>query len=124
MPNIKSFESREDWLNYYRQYREKNRKKLRDYGKKYNKIYRKKNGYHNEEKWERENPKEYKAQKLLRYAVKMRYIKKLPCAVCGRRYSVGGHHPDYDKPLEVIWLCALHHKHLHLGKIKVGIKSG
>jgi hypothetical protein len=28
------------------------------------------------------------------------------------------HHPDYSKPLEVRWLCALHHKMVHLGKLK------
>lgn len=25
-----------------------------------------------------------------------------------------GHHPDYSKPLEVIWLCIRHHTDLHL----------
>lgn len=24
-----------------------------------------------------------------------------------------GHHPDYDRPLDVVWLCPLHHKQAH-----------
>lgn len=28
--------------------------------------------------------------------------------------SVQAHHPDYSRPLDVIWLCAPHHKHLHV----------
>lgn len=41
-------------------------------------------------------------------------LTKLPCAVCGAS-RVEGHHPDYDRPLDVVWLCAAHHKQIHLG---------
>jgi hypothetical protein len=37
---------------------------------------------------------------------------KQPCAVCGDPNSQK-HHPDYSKPLEVIWLCPDHHHELH-----------
>lgn len=39
-------------------------------------------------------------------------ITKKPCAVCGNVKSEA-HHPDYSKPLEVIWLCRIHHLKLH-----------
>jgi len=39
-------------------------------------------------------------------------IKKTPCVVCGDEKSER-HHPDYDKPREVIWLCRRHHLELH-----------
>lgn len=39
--------------------------------------------------------------------------KKQPCQVCGTTKWIHGHHPDYSKPLEVIWLCAKHHKEEH-----------
>lgn len=32
---------------------------------------------------------------------------------CGSS-KVQGHHEDYNKPLEVIWLCIKHHKELHM----------
>ena len=41
-------------------------------------------------------------------AVKQGVIKKLPCETCGDIDSQS-HHEDYTKPLEVTWLCQLHH---------------
>jgi hypothetical protein len=35
-----------------------------------------------------------------------------PCEVCGDSKS-HAHHDDYDKPLEVRWLCRPHHEALH-----------
>lgn len=40
-----------------------------------------------------------------------RLIKK-PCAICGSSRSQA-HHPDYSKPLDVVWLCAKHHAAEH-----------
>lgn len=37
---------------------------------------------------------------------------KLPCIVCGE-IEVQGHHPDYDKVYDVIWLCTKHHGEVH-----------
>jgi hypothetical protein len=71
----------------------------------------------NKEKWiekgKREDPKKKKARSTLRNHVhwKNRVIKK-PCEVCGNPKSQG-HHEDYDKPLEVIWLCSKHHGEKH-----------
>lgn len=58
----------------------------------------------------------YKNRAAARYifgnAVRDGKIKKLPCQVCGKEDSEG-HHPDYDRPLDVVWLCMLHHKEAH-----------
>lgn len=35
------------------------------------------------------------------------------CKDCGMTAKVQGHHPDYNKPLEVIWLCVNCHAKLH-----------
>ena len=38
---------------------------------------------------------------------------KTCCIVCGETH-VEGHHPDYSRPLDVVWLCAPHHHQIHL----------
>lgn len=45
-------------------------------------------------------------------AVRDGRLKKQPCFVCGHD-DVEAHHPDYDAPLDVVWLCVAHHKELH-----------
>lgn len=44
--------------------------------------------------------------------VKRGVIKKTPCFKCGDE-KVEAHHHDYDKPLEVTWLCRKCHLELH-----------
>lgn len=41
-------------------------------------------------------------------------IKAQPCVSCGAKAQA--HHPDYSKPLDVIWLCRKHHLELHKQK--------
>lgn len=53
-----------------------------------------------------------KARRTLREAVKYGRIKKLPCVECGDIKSEG-HHKDYSKPLDVVWLCRTHHMVIH-----------
>lgn len=57
-------------------------------------------------------PEKIKAHNILHYWIKNGKVVKLPCRDCGNKKSEG-HHPDYSKPLEVIWLCSLHHKAEH-----------
>lgn len=45
-------------------------------------------------------------------------IEKEPCIVCGSPDSEM-HHPDYDKPLYVVWMCREHHLALHRGEIEL-----
>jgi hypothetical protein len=39
-------------------------------------------------------------------------IKKQPCAVCGSERAEK-HHPDYFRPIYVVWLCRQHHADEH-----------
>ena len=93
---------------YYRLYRITNRLSWREYRREYNKQWRKKNGYHNEKKWDARNPEKIKAHSKLKYAIRIGKVTKKPCEVCGK-LRVHGHHPDYSRPYYVRWLCPLHH---------------
>ncbi len=57
-------------------------------------------------------PKRVKANNAVSSAVRDGRLQKWPCQVCGDAKSVG-HHPDYDNPLGVVWLCQIHHKAAH-----------
>lgn len=61
----------------------------------------------------RKFPEKFKARARLKRAVRLGKIKKCPCRVCGTLEKVEGHHFDYSKPLDVVWLCTKHHKELH-----------
>ncbi len=56
-----------------------------------------------------------KARITLHQALKSGKIIKLACIKCGDEVSQA-HHPDYSKPLKVIWLCKKHHIEEHHGK--------
>lgn len=66
----------------------------------------------NFERMTRLYPQKYKARYTFRNAVRLGKIKKQPCAQCGEK-KAQGHHPDYSKPFDVIWLCLQHHKEQH-----------
>ncbi len=53
------------------------------------------------------------AARMVFLAVKLGVLTKGPCAICGSTDHVQGHHTDYTKPLDVTWLCRLHHFHAH-----------
>jgi hypothetical protein len=53
-----------------------------------------------------------KAHHILREAVKDGAVTRAPCEICGA-VKADGHHEDYNKPLEVRWLCRKHHKRRH-----------
>jgi DNA-directed RNA polymerase subunit N (RpoN/RPB10) len=63
------------------------------------------------EAWKASNPKRRAAQVILGNAVRRGAIRPLPCFVCGSKAEA--HHPDYDAPLSVVWLCPPHHKQTH-----------
>lgn len=45
-------------------------------------------------------------------AIRDGILKKKPCKYCGS-LNVHAHHCDYDRPLDVMWLCPIHHKQWH-----------
>ncbi len=57
-------------------------------------------------------PKKFKARNAVKKAVLRGSIRPLPCFVCGE--AAEAHHPDYDRPLDVVWLCRAHHRQAHM----------
>ena len=84
-----------------KEYQRQKRAKLKGYKAEESRIYREK------------YPEKVKAQQSLNRAVKNGKIKKSPCVDCDTTYRVQAHHPNYKKVLEIIWLCAIHHKNYH-----------
>lgn len=64
-----------------------------------------------QKKWREEHPERRAAQIALGNAVSRGRVEKLPCMVCGGKSEA--HHPDYSRPLDVVWLCPPHHKQAH-----------
>ena len=57
-------------------------------------------------------PNKYKAHNLVNNSVRAGNLVPMPCEICGS--SAVAHHDDYAKPLNVRWLCHVHHKHWHM----------
>lgn len=62
--------------------------------------------------WRDRNKLQTKAQWAISRAVSRKKIKRMPCEICGE-INTQAHHDDYTKPLEVRWLCRLHHMEFH-----------
>lgn len=57
------------------------------------------------------------AREAVKYAVRVGKLKKPDhCSFCAvKPTKIEGHHTDYSKKLEVIWLCGVCHMRLHHG---------
>jgi hypothetical protein len=64
------------------------------------------------ELYRKEYPNRAKANAMVTRAVRAGLLKKQPCWECGAE-KVVAHHPNYDAPLDVVWLCQGHHKQAH-----------
>lgn len=58
------------------------------------------------------NPEKNQAHIILNNAIASGKITRKPCEKCGEA-KAEGHHEDYSKPLEVIWLCRKCHCNYH-----------
>jgi len=56
-----------------------------------------------------------KARERFKTAIKRKKILREPCLICGE-LKAEGHHTDYSKPLDVVWLCRKHHVEAHYPK--------
>lgn len=61
--------------------------------------------------WRKEFPNRMRAHSAVSRALRTGKLQKDVCWVCGG--NAFAHHPDYDRPLDVVWLCQPHHKQVH-----------
>lgn len=68
--------------------------------------------------WTRRNPAARRARQVLHGALKRGEVKKpTRCQAKGcAKHKIEGHHPDYRRPIEVLWACRSHHRRLHAGE--------
>jgi hypothetical protein len=61
--------------------------------------------------WREEHPEWRSAQTKVGNAIRDGRLQRWPCEICGAKAHA--HHPHYDAPLVVTWLCPTHHKAAH-----------
>lgn len=95
-------------------HRKKNVEAIRSYDRERSKLpHRIQISYQNAVAYRLKYPDRYRANSLVAAALKSGSLFKTPCGCCGSA-DTEAHHPDYSRPLDVIWLCAVHHKEIHL----------
>lgn len=62
-----------------------------------------------------ERSKAYRKRNALKYKAHIlaQRIPKKPCEICGKVKWIHRHHDDYNKPMQVRFLCAEHHRQHH-----------
>ena len=110
---------------YHKAYSEKNKDKLKknkqEHYQKNREVYIKKailwnknhpkKRYQLTENYRKKYPERIRAQGRINDGIRYGKLKRKPCIVCNSKAHA--HHPDYSKPLDVIWLCPRHHKLEH-----------
>lgn len=61
--------------------------------------------------WYFRNAEKKQANRKLARALRKGLVEKQPCVACGE--TAQGHHYDYSRPLDVVWLCTKHHAEVH-----------
>lgn len=70
-------------------------------------------------KWRKRNKKKRNCQARAQYNIPIPL--DIKCEICKESSKkIERHHPDYDAPLKVIFLCSSCHRRLHTGIIKIG----
>jgi hypothetical protein len=86
---------------------EKRKQKVKEYGKK----NAKKLAEYSYE-WRKRNLMKARAHCKVARAIRKGILNKQCCKICSNE-KVEAHHPNYNEPLNVVWLCRQHHAELH-----------
>lgn len=65
-------------------------------------------------KWIATNKKKQRVERFFRkYCKQNGIVRPTDCSQCGSTLKIEAHHPDYDKPLDVVYLCHVCHVAWH-----------
>jgi len=91
-------ENRASRIEYYRRYdRERGSRKGSEYTAEYRERF----------------PNKYRSHGIVARAIRAGNLVRQPCEVCGYDKNIHAHHDDYAMPLNVRWLCPIHHREWH-----------
>ena len=62
--------------------------------------------------WKNADIRRKKCHTAVKTEIRAGRLKRQPCVRCGDEKTYA-HHEDYDKPLDVVWLCPVCHKQRH-----------
>jgi len=68
-------------------------------------------------KYSKEYIKKHPERARAMVAANLEYKNRQVCMVGSCNELGVRHHPDYNKPREIVWLCPLHHKQWHRGEL-------
>jgi len=89
-----------------------NRLSKAEYYREYDRDRGNRQGYEYVKEYRAKYPKKHNAHGLVARAIRASKLFKEPCEVCSE-LDVHAHHDDYARPLNVRWLCPVHHKSWH-----------
>lgn len=61
----------------------------------------------------KENKKQLARSLIKKHLMRGKIIKPTMCDICKKEGKIEAHHTDYEKPLEIMWLCTVCHRHQH-----------
>lgn len=102
---------------YNRQYRERNKDRIAERVKEYTQRPHVRERINERFRGYRKDPdflKKERARGILNKRIQSgKVVKPDKCIECGELGYVEAHHEDYDKPLDVVWLCKQCHENRH-----------
>ena len=70
--------------------------------------------------WRQQDSRRHRCHSAVARAIRSGKLEKMACCVCGAEKSLA-HHESYDRPLDVVWYCQIHHSARHKEMALLGI---
>lgn len=95
------------------EHRAKNIDKIREYDKRRAALpHRRRMAAEINRLWRLVDKRRARCHNAVALAVRFGKLERMSCSVCGAKKSLA-HHESYDRPLDVVWYCQIHHKERH-----------